>query len=64
MKLALVERYVEVKGGVDGVTSEVFGNNVGVGRHSSIFDGDSVQRLERVHQTKRLSGPLYPVLST
>ena len=49
VKLALVERYVEVEGGVDGTTSKVFSDNVGVGRHSSILDGDGVQRLERVH---------------
>ena len=55
MELALVERYVEVEGGVDGTTSEVFGDNVGVRGHSSILDGNGVQRLEQVHQTKRLS---------
>ena len=52
MKLALVGGYVEVEGGVDGTTSEVFSDNVGVGGHSSILDGDSVQRLKRVHQTR------------
>ena len=55
MELVLVEGYLEVEGGVDGTTSEVFSDNVGVGGHSSILDGDSIQRLERVHQTKRLS---------
>ena len=49
VKLALVERYIEVEGGVDGMTSKVFSDNVSVGRHSIILDHNSVQGLEQVH---------------
>ena len=45
VKLALVEGNVEVKGGIDGSSSEIFSDDVGVGRHRGVLDSDCVQRL-------------------
>ena len=45
VKLALVEGDIEVEGGIDRSPSEIFSDDVGVGGHRSVLDGDCVQRL-------------------
>jgi hypothetical protein len=55
MKLSLIKGDIKIKGGVDRTTSEVFRDHVGVRRHSSVLDSNSVERFERMHETKRLS---------
>ena len=55
MKLPLIKRDVEIQGGIDQTTSKVFSNNIGVGWHSSIANGNCVQGLERVNQSKRFA---------
>ena len=45
MKLALVKGNVEVEGGIDRSSSEIFSDDVGVGRHRGVLDSDCVQWL-------------------
>ena len=52
MELTLVKGDVEIKGGIDGSSSEIFGNDIGIGREGSVFDRDSVERFQGVDEAK------------
>ena len=55
MELSLIKGNVEIQRHIDRTTSEDLSDDVCVGWHRSVPNGDSVQRLKRMYQAKRFA---------
>ena len=55
MELALIERNVEIEGGINGSASEIFCDDIGVRRKGCVLYSDGVQGFKGVNKAKRFA---------